>query len=377
LKKFIEDASFNLKDYRIDAVKLSNIIDDYGCSCGEFAIEQEALKRFEHTADLVYSVKPYDDLFSNGEPDLFVININKRKITSQFDKNNKISEILEAFKIFDGIYKRKQIDAAIELKEEITPYLIEMLEKILSSATNLSEFEDMKNYHAHIYALMLLGHFKEHRAHQVIIDILKMPENILEDLFGGLLFDDFPTILLRTCNDNFELVKSLSLNQEACVNSRDIALKAMVFGVAEKKFERKKLISILDQLFMDNPASYGWDFADRLARHSYNIFPEELMDTINKAYEDGLIAPGFIGPQDFEAVLKAGKTTRLEAIKAELHKNSLDDIHNRMSWWACFNQKKPRISPSPSSSKKSNKNKTKSKKKKRKQAKTSKKKNRR
>lgn len=33
------------------------------------------------------------------------------------EKTNKINDIFEAFKYFDGIYKREQVDAAIELKE--------------------------------------------------------------------------------------------------------------------------------------------------------------------------------------------------------------------------------------------------------------------
>ena len=44
------------------------------------------------------------------------------------EKTNIITEILEAFRIFDGKYKREQVDAAIELKKEITPHLIEILE---------------------------------------------------------------------------------------------------------------------------------------------------------------------------------------------------------------------------------------------------------
>lgn len=44
-----------------------------------------------------------------------------------------MSEILEAFRLYDGIYKREQIDAAVELKEEITPYMIEILQKVLSN----------------------------------------------------------------------------------------------------------------------------------------------------------------------------------------------------------------------------------------------------
>jgi len=48
------------------------------------------------------------------------------------EKTNKINDILEAFKNFDGIYEREQVDAAIELKEEITPHLIEILENVLA-----------------------------------------------------------------------------------------------------------------------------------------------------------------------------------------------------------------------------------------------------
>jgi hypothetical protein len=46
------------------------------------------------------------------------------------EKTNNITEILETFKIFDGNYKREQVDAAIELKEEITPFLIKILENV-------------------------------------------------------------------------------------------------------------------------------------------------------------------------------------------------------------------------------------------------------
>jgi hypothetical protein len=61
--------------------------------------------------------------------------MDKGKVVAQFDKEDRISDILESFKILDGIYKRQQIDAAIELKEEITPYLIKILKKVLNNPT--------------------------------------------------------------------------------------------------------------------------------------------------------------------------------------------------------------------------------------------------
>lgn len=94
--------------------------------------------------------------------------------------NDRISEILNGLKIYDGVYKKELIEAAIERKEEITPFLINILKQVLSDT---AEYIDHNEYHDHIYALMLLGHFKEHRAHKVIVDLFSLPDDIPHELF--------------------------------------------------------------------------------------------------------------------------------------------------------------------------------------------------
>ena len=210
LKEFLKDASFNINDYRIDPIRLSDIIDDYGCSCGEFAMEPEALKRFEQVPDMKYTVEPFDDLFSDGEPDLFVINIKKKKKDNNDDFT--IPEILESFNTYDGIYKREQIDAAINMKDEITPHLIKILE---DAYTDYEKYISDENLYNHIYALMLLGHFKEPKSHKVIIDLFSLPGDIPNKLFGDLTTSNLPVILLNTCGGSVKLIKSLILNKDA------------------------------------------------------------------------------------------------------------------------------------------------------------------
>ena len=341
LIEFLDGAMLSVEGYRIEPVSISEMLNDFGCSSGEYALEPKALEKFEQAikeSEIIYTVKPYEDIFNKEkQPDLFVVSLEKKNIISQISKKEKIENILEAFKEFDGIYKREQVDEAIELKENITSYLIEILEKIV---VNPSEYIEIENYHAHIYALMLLGNFKEHNAHKVIVELFSLPGDIIEELFGDLMMDDLPVILLITNNGNFDLIKSLALNKEAKVSCRDAALKAMVFAVAEGIFKRDELLSLLDRLFKDNPAEYGWDFGDRLAHHVHDIYPGELMNTIKRAYEDELIFPGFIGFQDFENALKIGKEKCLENVRVDLQRSSLDDVHSRMSWWACFNKEK-------------------------------------
>jgi len=46
---------------------------------------------------------------------------------------NRIAEILQGFELYNGNYKRAEVDAAVELQEEITPHLITILERMLAN----------------------------------------------------------------------------------------------------------------------------------------------------------------------------------------------------------------------------------------------------
>jgi len=258
-----------------------------------------------------------------------------KKPVSNFEKESKVSEILEAFKIFDGIYKREQVDAAIELKEEITPSLIEILENVLADPDKYIENEDQYD---HIYALMLLGHCRESKAHKVIIDLFSLPGNIPHELFGDLATSDLPTILIRTCGGSIELIKSMASNKDADDYCRVSALNAMAFAVVEKITSRKEVLSFFGTLFTGDETDEISDFWSLLANLVCDLYPEEIMDTIKKAYDDDLIASGMIRYEDFKKALEDGKEKCLGRLKADLERRSLDDIHESMSWWACFNK---------------------------------------
>ena len=302
-------------------------------------------------------------------------------------RNQKIiTEILEAFNIFDGNYKREQVDSAIELKKEITPHLIEILENVLADPDPYIQNE---NLYDHIYAWMLLGHFRESKAHSVIIDLFSLPDEIPHELFGDLATSDLPIILLRTCGGSIDRIKSMALNKDVDVYCRISALNAMAYAVVEGIASREEVISFFGTLFTGNEADADSDFWSLLSGFVYDLYPEELMDTIKKAYDNDLIFSGIIEYEDFKKALADGKEKCLERLKADLERNSLDEIHDSMSWWACFNEE-PQSHAVPDSFEKNKhptnlnpskpefkKKKSKTKKKKRKRAKTSKRKNRR
>jgi len=299
-----------------------------------------------------------------------------------------ITEILESFKIFDGIYKREQVDAAINLKDEITPHLIKVLENVLANPEKYAENEDLND---HIYAVMLLGHFKEAKAHKVIVDLFSLPGDLTDKIFGDIKTSNLPVILLNTCDGSIELIKSIINNRDADDYCRASACNALAYAVFKGYVSRESVIEFFGTLFTGEEADRMSDFWGLLATTAYNLYPEEIIGIIKQAYDDELIAPGMIHYSEFEEALKFGKDKCFARLKFDMERDGLDDIHAAMSWWACFNEERKTFSSSPGITKdflpgyskrssgqpqrkKTNK---KAKKKKRKQAKASKKKNRR
>jgi hypothetical protein len=249
--------------------------------------------------------------------------------------NDQISEILNGIKIFDGMYKKELVDAAIELREEITPFLIDILNKVLSDP---STYIDHNDFYDHIYALMLLGHFKEHKAHKIIVDLFSLPDDIPDRLFGDMTTSDLPIILLNTCGGSMDLIKSMALNKKANDYCRISALHAMAYAVVEGIVSREDVLDFYGSLFTGHETDIDSDFWGLLANLVCDLYPEELMDTIEKAYEDGLIFPGIIQYKEVEDALRDGKENCLNKLRIDLKNCSLDDIHESMSWWACFKQ---------------------------------------
>lgn len=253
---------------------------------------------------------------------------------------NRIAEILKAFEVYDGIYKRAEVDAAIELQEEITPHLIAVLEEILADPFAYLAKPD----YTYIYALMLLAHFKEERAHKVIVDLFSLPPNLPDQFFDDMITEDLPIMLLRTSGGDMELIKLFALNREADEYCRGSALDAIVLAVADGIISRDEALTFLASLFTRDEAELDTSFLDQAASAICDLYPEELMPIIEHAYRSGMIRHRLIGYDDFERVLADGKEYTLKQLQNKRRRKSMDNLHDYMSSWASFKQKEQ---PSP------------------------------
>jgi len=300
-------------------------------------------------------------------------------------ENFTVDEILAAFDFNDGIYPREMVDAAIERQSQIAPRLIDILKQVIADPTPYAENEDR---FSHIYALMLLGHFKAAESHQTIIDLFSLPEKTVDSIYGDIITTNLPMILLNTCGGSVEAIRAMATNRSVGDYERISAIQAIVWAMVDGWISREGVIDLLGSLLNEDEAQQGSEFWGLLANLACDIYPEENMPAIEKAYKDGLISPGMIPFEAFELALADNKEAVLADLREEREAAAIDDLHAEMSRWACFESGEELFAPAgpadlfasdsyaPSVSK-SRKAEKKKQKRKRKQANASKRRNRR
>lgn len=296
------------------------------------------------------------------------------------DIETKIQEILATFEPYDAVYPKEAVDEAIELQKEITPHLMAIVQE---TAANPGKYL-LNNSMSHIYAVMLLAYFRESKAHQPIFELFSLPEHFISPLFEDLITEDLPTILVQTCGGSVEQIKQLILNKKAYEYCRSAAATALTYAVIEGYETRENAIQFLSSLFTgtedNNPDSSFWAM---IVDDMVNLYAEEAISVIEKAFADDLIDEFFIDLDYVHELMAKGKEEMLQKLREEKERRSIDDIHASMAWWAMFDSQEDRailpppmpptsLAPAPSAKKKRAK-----KKQKRKISKASKKKNRR
>jgi len=251
---------------------------------------------------------------------------------------DKIQRIISAFDHFDGKYKREEMEEALTLKEEITPYLIRILEDL---AADPRAYLANKHY-ANVYAAALLGYFQEPGAHLPIIRAFCINNDEREELWGDMVTETLPALLFLTCGGSLDAIKSLVLNQEAYVFARSAAVDALTYAVARGAANREEIIGFLSGLFTGTEAEEGSNFWSSVTCALADLHPGESLEIIRKAYDDGLIYDIYVGLKEIEEEAVRDKVTTLEQLRSRADRRLCAGIHDYISWFACFRENEDR-----------------------------------
>ena len=238
-----------------------------------------------------------------------------------------IEELLADLDFWTGRTKIELVDEAIERWGEIVPHLLAHLELVIADSDGyFDEDHDLLPY-----ALLLLTHFREQRAHPLMLSLFALSGGVLNELLGDIKTTLLPAFLLRTSGGSLDGVKALVLNRSADQFVRWAAMEALCLAVAAGMADRTEIIDFLKGLLTgeeDVPDSYFWA---GVANSLCDLYPDDVMEVVRKAYEDGLIIPGAINLKDFERTLVLGLEDSLANVRRELAWRVPDNIEELLA----------------------------------------------
>jgi hypothetical protein len=248
-----------------------------------------------------------------------------------------VQEVLADLTYNTGSFPQQALQEAAANREQMTPFLL----KIIEESGQLPAKLDEENYMAHIYAMYLLSLYREKLAYPLIVDFFSLPDEIVMDSTGDVVTEDLHSILASVAHGDTSLIKSLVKNEKANEYIRGAALEAALTQMVQGEITREELVAYYQSLFQGGLKREPSNVWDDLVWYSSDIYPEELIGDIRQAYDEELINNFCISIEDVEKTLARGK----EGVLRDLYHNSrhrfIENVIDDISWWACFTPPKP------------------------------------
>ncbi len=245
-----------------------------------------------------------------------------------------IPEILQKLAHHDNKFPRAALEAAIAQQEEITPHLLEILDH---TATNPDEVLNKNNF-SFLYALYLLGQFREPRAYPLVIKLASLDAKTVDELLGDTITEGLAQILASVCDGDTALIKELAENEQAEIFVRSAAFQSLVILVVNDITPREEVLGYFAELFdgkFKADDSYLWA---ALVSEATDLYPAELYERIKRAFEAELVDETVVDLAWVEQHLAKGKDVCLAETKADRHHQLIENAIKEMEWWAWYNE---------------------------------------
>lgn len=245
----------------------------------------------------------------------------------------ELTEIIAELEYYTGKFPEVALENAIEQQQAVTPVLLETLEKCKYNQQELLEEPD---YFLHLYALFLLAQFRESRAYSPIIEFFSFPGELPMKVTGDVVTEDLGRILASVSHGNLDPIKSLVENQQVNEFIRGAGLDSLITLFAEGIISRETVIGYFQELFSSKLTKESFFLWNSLVYNSMELYPLELQESIQQAFELELVEPFFINQKEIDSCLEQGKDATLEELRNDPHYRFIEDTIKEMKGWGCF-----------------------------------------
>ena len=246
-----------------------------------------------------------------------------------------IQEILTALETSDGHFPRAALMAARQEREAITPALLARLESAISEVESLAADDDTMGP---IYAMFLLSEFREPRLYPLLVRFFSIPGEDAMEATGDVVTAYLHRMLASVWGDDDRPIRALAEDPRINEWVRGAAVRAMITLVARDLKPREEVVEYYRHLLAGPFIEPLTNFWNELVSCAADLYPEELMEEIGRAYEMGVVDPGFVAPEDLQRELDRGKEEVLKRLRQDSYHRLIDNTVSEMSDWYCFTE---------------------------------------
>jgi len=241
-----------------------------------------------------------------------------------------IRELLARLDQHQGSFPKDLVEEAIARREEVTLRFLEILEDL---DRNPEPWLADDGRMIHIYALYGLALFRETRAYPLLVRIFSRPGEFPFELTGDVVTQDLGRILASVSGGDVSGLIALIENEQGNEWVRSAAMDSMVALVATGQRTREEAMAYFLQLFhkLERKPGAQWD---GLAHVCADLWPQEAMEELGRAYADGLVDTGSIDWQDIEQALALGQQGAMQ--RARYRDPLISGLAKNMGWRQCF-----------------------------------------
>jgi hypothetical protein len=224
------------------------------------------------------------------------------------------------------------VRAAMAQREAMTPLLLECLQATADDPHRVAQTDGAM---LHMYAMYLLAQFRERAAYPMLVKLFSTPGEVCFDVAGDLVTEDLDRILAAVCGEDVDPIKGMIENRAVNEYVRGACLRALVRLVARRELERASVVAYFRSLFngtLERETDFLWT---SLVVVCCDLYPEELLPDIERAFDAGLVDTIFVGRDDVARVMSEGKE---QALRVADRKGPIEDTLSEMRWWACFRE---------------------------------------
>jgi len=249
----------------------------------------------------------------------------------------EIPEILKQLEFNrDAKLAVEAIRAAQERRDEIIPHLLEI---VRHAAADL-EGVIVGDYIADLYAMTLLGEFREPKAYPEIVNLFTRPgqSSLAAELTGDVVSEHLGRILASVCAGDTSLIKQMIENPENDEFVRWAGLIALLTLMANGQLSRDELVAYFRFLFanLEREPSDVWT---GLVDSCLQIWPGDLEDEIATALKEYLADNSVTDVETISEASRGGLEKAMAAFGKDRNYTLIGDTVAELERWDCFNER--------------------------------------